>query len=421
MAKGRRAMARRTFSSATVGSLVAAAILVCIGSGQAQTSPTVASDRAAGLVVYPKIVVDTGDLFHVGRRADTVIQLTNTSSSTRVVHCFYVDATSHCSNGTNSFDPAQPGDNPSDPQHGRCRSQADCDQGGGCIPFWRAGDFSLVLSANQPLGWRVGGTGNVVPDDTTAQMQPIPPTSSFFVGELKCFEVDGTSAAGSSLTPINANDLKGEATIYEVSSGPGGSVDVRSYNAVGIQAVSANGATQNDRTMCLGSGASGCTAAEYASCPSTLVLDHPFDGLTPSGVVARTDVTFVPCTEDFVTIAANGATATAVQLLVFNEFEQRFSASTRINCFKETALSLIDTTPGNESQSIFNVNVQGTLTGQTRMRPVVNAQPGHGLLAVAEEFHSIGDSQGSAAYNVDYTAALPAGAGDSVRFVVAVP
>ncbi len=399
-------MARRMFSSAAVGGLAAAAILVCVGSGQAQ----IASDRAAGLVVYPKIVVDTGDLFGVGRNTDTLIQLTNTSSSTRVVHCFYVDATSYCSNGTNSHDSA-----------GRCRSQADCDQGGGCIPSWGEADFTLVLSANQPVGWRVGALKNTVPDDTPGLPQPIPPTSSFMVGELKCFEVDGTSVAASSLTPINANDLKGEATIEEVSSGVAGSVDARSYNAVGIQAVIADGTTQNDRTMCLGSGASGCTAAEYASCPSTLVLDHPFEGLTPSGYVSRTDVTFVPCTEDFVTIAANGATATAIQMLVFNEFEQRFSLSTRVNCFKETPLSLIDTTSGNETESIFNVNVQGTLTGQTRMRPVANGQPGHGFLVVAEEFHVLDGAQASAAYNVDYTASLPAGAGDSVRFVTAAP
>ncbi len=54
----------------------------------------VTSTNSAGLVVFPKLVVDTrGD-----GRTDTIIQLTNTSSQAVNVRCFLVNANGHCSN-----------------------------------------------------------------------------------------------------------------------------------------------------------------------------------------------------------------------------------------------------------------------------------------------------------------------------------
>ena len=112
--------------------------------------------------------------------------------------------------------------------------------------------------------------------------------------------------------------------------------------------------------------------------------------------------------------------------MVFNEFEQLFSTSTAVDCFNEVPLSDLDTAPGpvGDSQSFFNMAVEGTLTGQTRIRPASSSDPttGNGRLAIAEEFHSAcggtsiscrsaGDCAGvgngicgihSAAYNVDY-------------------
>jgi len=82
---------------------------------------------------------------------------------------------------------------------------------------------------------------------------------------------------------------------------------------------------------------------------------------------------------------------TTAQYLVFNEFEQRFSTSTKVDCYLETPLSDIDTRPGPEGDpfSIFNVGVQGTLTGMSRLRsvagPNVDGYDGRAILALIGE------------------------------------
>jgi hypothetical protein len=404
MRERRRAMAKRIFSSTAVcGVAVAAVLLICAHSSFAQT---VASDRTAGLVIFPKIRADADDIFGQSRRVDTLIQLTNTSSTNcRTVHCYYVDATSHCSIDTNSADPGI----------GACRDNRDCDLGGTCLADWQANNFTFSLSPNQPAGWRASVGGVVEPSSCSAQRQPIPAVREhYFVGELKCFEVD--NADPTTVTPINANDLKAEATIYEVESGPGGFVDTRTYNAIGIPSRLADGSTQNDKVLCLGTtnGSTECAPGaagqpEYASCPNILVLDHWFDGALVDStandggaVSATTDLTLVPCSENFEE-GAQQQTTTA-QFIVYNEFEQRFSASTRVSCFRETALSSIDS-PNQPRASIFNVAVQGTLTGQTRIRPVLGPETdvGHGLLGVAEEFNHVdGIVRGSAAFDLNF-------------------
>jgi len=266
------------------------------------------------------------------------------------------------------------------------------------------------MTHDQPTGWRAsegiaGSVGNT-PEDP-------------FVGELKCFEVNG-AIPPDALLPINANDLIGKATIEEVTGGAPGSVDARTYSAIGVPAVLADGSVQGDEVLCLGSNSasSECAGAEYASCPSTLILNHFFDNV---GAVesTTTDLTLVPCTENIVDPDAQPITA--VQFLVFNEFEQRLSGSLRISCFKETRLSNIDRRVGQELSSIFNVALQGTLAGQTRIRPVTGSETdtGHGLLALAEEFRTAGrgEFRGSAAFNVGY-AGTNDNKADFIRFLV---
>jgi hypothetical protein len=108
-----------------------------------------------------------------------------------------------------------------------------------------------------------------------------------------------------------------------------------------------------------------------------------------------TELTLVPCTEDFENQRPD-LSRTTVQFLVFNEFEQRFSTSTSVECFKETRLSDINGSLNQNDRSIFSVGVEGTLTGQTRIRGVVNDDPklagriGNALLGVAEEFRCSG-------------------------------
>ncbi|MGD0946389.1 MAG: hypothetical protein ABSA52_03085 [Candidatus Binatia bacterium] len=395
-------MVKRVFLMTGLAGLAASTVLLAtVGSARAQTLP--ASDRPAGLVIYPKIVSDPSAIFTLGSgpRTDTLIRLTNVSAASVTAECFYVDGTSHCSIGINSFDPVT----------GACRTNSDCDEGGTCVPAsCQTGipDFPLTLTPNQTVGWVVS-TGGTLPE--SAGTVPPAPTL-FFIGELKCIE--GTFTSGGAFEALNANDLVGGATIETVTSGSPGSVDAREYSAIGLAAVSAPAAPgSTGQTLCLGEtpGSTECTVANYANCPSTLILDHFFDyaaaASDTTGVSLQTDLTLVPCSES----PEGGGTVprTAVQFLVYNEFEQRFSTSMAFSCFNEIELSQIDTRPGQEQYSIFNENVQGTLSGQTKIRPVPGSETeiGHGLLGVAEQFftYNLNGATGSAAWNLNYLGA----------------
>lgn len=432
MNQGRKLMASGATLHRWIGGVALAAGLLTTGIAGAQvpTPALVSSDHAAGLIMFPKVVSDPAGVLSNGIPRDTLIQLTNTDSTQRSAHCYYVDATPRCTTGISRIDPIT----------GVCRDNNDCTNGATCDPDWGAVDFDVTLTPNQPIGWlassgltrdgicsggdRTGQECDVLggpPLDcpgggTCVSLSPplgeVPARPGVFVGELKCIQVDGVLT----LLPVNRNDLIGEAAIYDVNQT---NVDVRAYNAIGIQAVSSNSATQADTTLCLGAttGSAECPVAEYAQCPSVLILDHFFDSATVSpGTTVNTEVTFVPCTENF----ENGRDpiVDSLQLLVFNEFEQRFSASTRVQCFREVGLSNIDRFPGQEATSIFNVAVQGTLTGQTRIRTVPGSETdaGHGVLAIAEEFRTSEATRKSSAFNVNYVG-TNAGRGDFVRYV----
>lgn len=433
-------MANRVRSTALIGGVAVIAVFLLMAQrGQAQN---VASDRAAGYVVFPKVVVDSSDVFGQGRRVDTLIQLTSTAvpsgtdTGCRVVECVYVNATKHCTNGSNG--PCRPNAVPSDcAPGGTCGLPTDCQET----------NFFVVLSGSQPVGWSANSGGFIPPDaDSCAGPNGQSITGApeaFFVGEVKCVEVDGTAVTGPGATtgtPILANELKGEATIYDIGKGTPGGVDVRAYNGIGIPATSTSGApiaktcaggTKQgvgcakdadcpggacEIAMCLGSNPSTgalCPAATHASCPSTLILNHFFDSLEAVGPNFYTDLTLVPCSEDLTKQGPAVTPATTAQLSVYNEFEQRFSASLNVTCLKEVRLSNIDTLPGNEAASIFSISVQGTQTGQTVIRPVIGSElnVAHGLLGVAEEFlvESPPDAfpQGSDAFNLNYEGTTP--------------
>src|SRR5512139_3161771 len=188
----RRTMTNRIRSTALIGGVAVVAVLLMVQRGQAQT---LASDRAAGYVVFPKVVVDSSDIFRQGRRVDTLIQLTNTSSSCRVVECFYVNATRHCT-----------GLNVNSVPNGACRTNSDC-IGGTCgLPTdWQETNFFMVLSGHQPVGWSAN-SGGVIPPDGDCPGEPVDPGSGavlprscgtggpcaapepFFIGEVKCVE-----------------------------------------------------------------------------------------------------------------------------------------------------------------------------------------------------------------------------------------
>jgi hypothetical protein len=186
-----------------------------------------------------------------------------------------------------------------------------------------------------------------------------------FVGSLVCIEYDPTANPPVADQTATTNTLKGEATIESAPTG-GPGIDIASYNAVGVKYVGAAGGSPTNELALDG--------AEYATCPTTLVLDHAFDDLP----FTSTDLTLVPCGNDFLTQTCGEVTA---QFIVFNEFEQRFSTSRAVNCFLESQLSNLDTT--DPTRSIFSYAVSGTFVGQTRIHPVGNAATGRGLVGVA--------------------------------------
>lgn len=320
---------------------------------------TIASDRAAALVVYPGLIV----LESVG--ADALIQISNTSNEPVAVKCFYVNALGQCStSGHDCFTTNQ------------CTSEFDT-----CLPRWAETDFRVFLTARQPLAWQasVGLPRDKVPLNGTFTRGPggqsnagthVPPFGNSeptlggqaAIGELKCYAINADG------TPSDRNVLKGEVTLVRTVPG----IDVAKSNAIGIQAIP--GANNGDNQLVLGG-----DGAEYNGCPNALILNHFFDGAQDPivSVPVNTFLTLIPCTENFLTQVP---TRIPAQYLVFNEFEQRFSTSKAVECFFTALLSNIDT--ANSSRSVFNVGVAGTLTGQTRIRGV-----GGGLLGVATEFH----------------------------------
>lgn len=345
----------------------------------APVAADVTSTNSAAIVVFPKLVADSNET------TDTVLQLTNTSSQPANVRCFYVNANGHCSNNPSSIcsptEPNQCGD-------------------GTCEPGWLETDFRMRLTPNQPISWLVSeglpvfplpSAGGTSGGHFNAQSSIPPASENPFFGELRCVVV------GDDELPIDRNWLIGNATIVTDD----GSVDEAGYNAIGIQAV--EGANNRDNTLVLGQ--------EYAGCPNILSLSHFYDDAENpvSGDPIRTEVTFAPCSADFNFGTPKGLT---VQFLTFNEFEQRFSASESIECLTNIELSDLDTRLGNsnnnDASSIFNIAVQGTLTGQTLMRGVNNDSPdapgGETFLVIAQQ---VNDGFYSSAYTAHQRGTRP--------------
>lgn len=393
-------------------------------------SAELGSDKAGAILVFPKLLADSG--VSSPNKVDTEIQISNTSTHQIGVRCYLVNANSHCSNAGASV-----------PGGGTvplvCTSSSECTlggllPGGTCVPAWNEQDFRFTLTARQPIVWRlsegmvnfplsgflyqeegfppnihVGPVDNDPNLPAPLQGQPavnidsrVPPAPEDpFLGELKCVQVDLASEQPSPGTESVNNfsgDLAGVATI--ITQTPSGDVDARSYNAIGIQAV-ADAFPVDNNTLRLG------TDGQYDGCPSILIVDHFFDYAPDpaTDTEVNTTLTLVPCSENFF-LQNGGRVSTVAQMLIFNEFEQRLSTSRTIKCLDTVPLSDITTAPGpsDDKTSIFNVGVQGTLTGQTRIRAVDGSDPtrGDGLLGLVEEFHS-GMLKRSAALNLHQT------------------
>ncbi len=367
-----------------ITSFASAFALAVVGATAASAAPD--HDDPTGLVIFPKIVVNSAS------SVDTRLHLSNTSSAPQMVHCFYVNANSHCTNNG-----------------AVCDSFADCEDGGifgACVPGWIETNFDIFFTSRQPIGW-VASEGLAADDlpcrATFLNPNPcvgqgsnngtrIPPISEDpFIGELKCIQADSLTRLPVACTGSTCpNDFTGHAAITSSTT-----TDVATYKAVGLESVLNNA----DETLVIGGGTG---EAEYEPCADILVMDFVYDGAVDpiSGIYeASSELTLVPCTQDL-----RGQTTPPVtaQFLVYNEFEQRLSTSRRVECLLDTPISRIDTSQ--PPRSIFSVELGGTITGQARIRGVGGGLAGVGLLSLATDFEDPSTRVGWASYSLDTVA-----------------
>ncbi len=384
-------------------------IAVALGVLTSSAHAIVTTERGASILAFPKVLATDG--------ADTIIQIANTSNNMVHARCFYVNA------APDSF--GRPQWNVTDFQIWLTKQQPTS---------WQASTGRFVNQNDLCDNVANGELANLFePDENCAQagLDPgaIPPLPGDFTGELKCIEVDPSG------NPIGGNHLKGEATVKSRSAG---GYDTAKYNALGILGTEIAGETGDELLLNQPSDTED-VIGQYNSCPNELIVNHfselstdpavaaagrgglcapeaaggatstmvsnadactsdadcdegdecmnaPAIGLDPTGNVVSmtsanlTELTLIPCSqnfeEPFTSVAENAVT---VQMVTYNEFEQRTSFSTTVECWKKFFMFQLDS-PFSPENSQFSYNVQGTLGLQTVLSPI--AEEG-GILGVA--------------------------------------
>jgi hypothetical protein len=325
----------------------------------------VTTEKGASILIFPKVRADG--------TFDTIIQITNISNNMVHAQCFYVNAF--------LLDTLT---------HLPCTVPSAT-----CVPQCQETDFTIWLTKQQPTHWSVSEGRTFDPEagfggpDSGFAPGHIPPVADF-VGELKCIEVTDSGE------PITRNDLKGEATLVSLVTVEDGTLssnltaegDVAKYNAIGLRG---NPEAAPGNPLLLDAGAT------YDACPAKLILNHFASG-APDMVVSEitgvdttsaefTDLTLVPCNEDFENQIPKSVT---VQFLIYNEFEERFSTSTTVSCFMESELTRIGPQPSSVNNSVFGFPVLGSDVGQAIITPVVQADGSSGgLVGIAERITTV--------------------------------
>lgn len=336
------------------------------------TLPTWAAttvERGSSVVIFPKVLHDPDGIIE-SVPTETLIQIANTSNSLVRAHCFYVNSAPQR--------PAEPlgPDNPAQ---------------------WQEINFDILLTKQQPTHWVVGSGRSQNPNDPICSGDPqtntvtnrncvnagfdpgrVPLVPEPFVGELRCVEVDSSGA------PINGNHLKGEATIVRRINSR---FESSKYNAIGLYGLNDDNSNNSDFTLCIGGDVRpGCpTGPEYSACPQALIATHyaigsrdpVVDQLSGSAGPVTTELTIVPCTQDLERLAR---TQVQVQFRVTNEFEDLFSASTEVDCWRSFTLDEV-------GANVFSESVVGTRFLHTRMSTPADQS---GIVGVIEEVHSQG-------------------------------
>jgi len=340
------------------GGRIALAVATLITAVGAATAAQVGTDQPASVLVFPKVIADG--------TYDTVIQITNVSSFAVPAICFYVDASNggYCSNAPVS-----------------CLADSDCAPGGWCPSQCSETNFQIFLTGQQPTHWVVSSGRGLGSDPSCSPTNAdcngagyspglVPPRTPGFRGELVCVEIDPSGL------PLPGNSLIGEATLKDLTTG-----DVAKYNATGFV-----GASNNDGngTLCLGGGVTpDCpNGAEYAACPQSWILNHlsegAEDGLVGTGSALRTNLTIVPCSQNF---EAQSSQPVHVLFRVTTEFEQAFSSSITTGCWRDVPLS---------SLFVFNFAVTGSTYLQTSVRAWAGSS---GIIVMAQESRDSGGPQ----------------------------
>ncbi len=384
-------------------------VAVALGVIASSAHAIVTTERGASILAFPKVLATDG--------ADTIIQIANTSNNMVHARCFYVNA------APDAF--GRPQWNVTDFQIWLTKQQPTS---------WQASTGRFVNQGDICNNVASGPLVNLFEPDTNcaqAGLDPgaIPPLPADFTGELKCVEVDPSG------NPIGGNHLKGEATVKSRSAG---GYDTAKYNALGILGTEIAGETGNELLLNQPSDTED-VIGQYNACPNQLIVNHfselstdptvlatgqggkcvsdattggaseatmpqscsndsdcgptaacengasvvvdPQTGAVSSTTSANlTELTLIPCSQDFedpfTSVKANAVT---VQMLTYNEFEQRLSFSTEVECWKKFYMFQLDS-PFSPESSLFSYNVQGTLGLQTVLTPL---EEEGGILGVA--------------------------------------
>jgi hypothetical protein len=324
----------------------------------------VSGERPGSLLVFPRVAANDEE--------DTTILVENSSNGTVLARCFYLNA-------RRVFPDQPPG--PFNP------------------PLWQTTEFGIALAGQQPSHWVASRGRRKDPTDRACTPQlldcdgagvdpgQVPPLVDF-VGELLCVETafDGV--------PLPGNHLLGRAVVQNTAGGA-----ASSYNAVGLQG---NESMDFDDLLCVGPSEDCPQGAELIGCPAEWLLTHAADGapdpkLGPDSI-STTRITVVPCSRDY----ENQIPATVtLQFTATNEFEDRFSASTTVQCWGEFGLG--------DVSDVLTHAVLGTVHGQTQITPVGSG----GFLVVGESLREIGDRRTAAMINLHLRGQRPDG--DQIR------
>jgi hypothetical protein len=312
------------------------ALFGAVAAAADRTIAQVTAEAGASIIVFPKVVADGS--------ADTVVQLVNLSDNQIDALCSYAD--------------------------GRSTS-------------WQVTHFPVALSPRRPLEWSAARGAMAA---TNPAGVDIPAAPADFRGELLCVQVDGSGS------PLSGNEIAGQATLANLTTG-----DVSAYRAAGLRG---SGFNDGDEFLCIGGEPSdNCLiGAEYDSCPGEWILNFPSEESTlAAGTRSASRLTLVPCSQN---LQDGDVSSVAVEITVFNELGDRFSASMSVSGWADLSFADIP-------NQIFMRAMIGTDFGAARL----STSDGGGFMLLAETTRSSGDApivKASAAANPHHQGASTA-------------